>query len=165
MGETSISVSPLQWFFANNWPLRLWLGAFSLGAPLAALRDIDFSAAHAFGLRLWLALLTMSLLFAIAACLVGAVMFGPLVGPLYRLRTHLNGGPFAPGDVVVVLSRKHRGRRARVYGTWQGDTVRVEIENEHKAGFRDIFGQHELLLCDGYKRRDRGGAGHAETDA
>ena len=144
MERASVNISPLQWLFANNWPIRIWLGAFSLGAPLAALSTIDFSAAHAFGWLLWLALLAMSLLFAMSGFLIGT-MFGSVVGPLYRLRTHLNGGPFAPGDMVVVLSRKHRGRRARVYDTWQGDAVRVEIGEEAKAGFQDIFGQYELL--------------------
>jgi hypothetical protein len=143
--EAPVNVSPLQWLFANNWPIRIWLIAFSLGTPLAALSTIDFSAAHAFGWRLWLALLAMSLLFAMAGFLFGAIAASAVLPPLYWLRTHLNGGPFALGDMVVVLSRTHRGRRARVYDTWQGDTVRVEIGEEAKAGFRDIFGQHELL--------------------
>ena len=66
MGEATIHTSPLQWLFANNWPIRIWLGAFTLGAPLAALSTIDFSAAHAFGWLLWLAPLAMSLLFAMS---------------------------------------------------------------------------------------------------
>ena len=145
MEEAPIYVSPLQRLFANNWPLRLCLSAFSLGVPVAALRTIDFSAAHAFGLSLWLALLALSLLFAMAGFLSGAIVASVVLPPLHWLWTHLNGGPFAPGDRVVVLSRTHRGRHGRVYARDQGDYVRVEIDEEANAGFRDSFGQHELL--------------------
>ena len=103
MGEAPSNVSTLQSFFANNWPLRIWLSAFSLGAPLAALNTIDFSAAHAFGWLLWPALLAMSLLFAMAAFLVGAAMFGAVVGPLYGCGLTLTKGSSRP----VTLSRDH----------------------------------------------------------
>jgi hypothetical protein len=121
MSEAPFYVSPGQWFFANNWPVRVWLGGFALTAPFFALRTIDLGTALALGWRFWLNLLGQSLLWAAVGFLVGVVLCGSVLGPLYRRRTRLNGGPFGAGDMVVVLSGKYRGQTRRVYARWQGD--------------------------------------------
>lgn len=145
MEELSIRVTRTQRFFANGWALWVCLGACAIGLPGVMLQTVNLKAAFASGWHVWLPLVGASLIFAIVGFLFGAIIACLILGPLYGLRARLNGGPFAPGDRVVVLSGKHRGRRGSVYAEWQEGTVRVGLGEQEKARFQDIFGQHQLL--------------------
>ena len=48
--------------------------------------------------------------------------------------------------MVQILSGPHKGRIARIYSTWQRGTVRVELGEEEKEKFKDIFGPAQLLM-------------------
>lgn len=145
MEETPIQISLTQRFFASGWLLRIWLGAFSLSLPLAGLSELNLRAVFAAGWHAWLPLVGASLLFEVVGLLLGVILACVVLAPLYRLRTPLNGGPFAVREMVVVLGGEYRGRHGRVYALWQGETVRVELGDEERASFRDIVGQHQLL--------------------
>jgi hypothetical protein len=134
-----------QYFFASSWPLRIWFGGISLTTagwiawkcatfldPLADWRDFaKFALYTGVGMLLGFFL---------------AVFPGWFVlGPLYYDRELKNGGPFQVGDTVMILTGPHRGRIARVYSTWQGDNVRVEIGEEAARGFADIFSPLQLM--------------------
>ena len=134
-----------QYFFASNWPPRIWFGAISLTTagcvawmcasfldPLADWRDFAL-----FALYTGVGLLLGFFLAAFPGWFI--------LGPLYYDRELRNGGPFKVGDTVMILSLPHRGRVARVYSTWQGDNVRVDIGEESAKRFEDIFSPVQLL--------------------
>jgi hypothetical protein len=135
----------VQYFYAGKWPTRLWRCAFqaisivgwwhSTGLPW-------FSTGDATTLLLAIG----SLVLFVALGHFVAVLVGWFVlGPVYFDRMLKNGGPFQPGDTVLVLSKPHRGCVARVYQVWQGDAVRVELGDQAKGQLADIFQPIELL--------------------
>ena len=142
MKESAVQVSLAQRFFACSWLLSAWLGAFSLGVPLVVLSTLNLKGVLAAGWYVTLLVVGVSLLFALAGFLLGAVSFSTIMGPLLELRSRLNGGPFSVGDTVVVLGGKYRGRRGYVDGIGYG-TVSVEFGEKEKSGF-EIY-QHQLL--------------------
>src|SRR5579884_3966187 len=96
-------VSRSQKFFANNWPVRLWLIAGTGGSSLLAvwgdpIRKASFTWGHRF-------ILTSDIvLFGIIGFFIGVVIGAAILPPIYRLRVRLSGGPVQPGDVVMLLT-------------------------------------------------------------
>jgi hypothetical protein len=135
----------VQRFFADNWPIRLWLAVVPLAAPAAVCWFADplpWALAH------WLNAALFAGLLALAWC---AGWFAALVpgwfvlAPLYFSRGLSNGAPYQVGDCVRVLARRQRGRVARVYEVWgERDQVRVELGEEARARFEDVFSYHEV---------------------
>lgn len=140
MKEPPIKISLAQRFFACDWLLRIWLGVFSFGVPLVVLWTLNLKVVFAAAWYVWFLIVGVLLLFACAGFLVGAVLFSGLVAPLLHLRSHLNGGPFSVGDMVLVVGGKYRGHRGCVYSLGQGNSVVVEFD-----GARLEFGQQQLL--------------------
>lgn len=68
-----------------------------------------------------------------------------VLGPIFHSQGIHNGGPFQPGDRVLILGGPHKGQSALVYGTWQHEQVRVDLGPEAKASYKDVFAPHELL--------------------
>ncbi len=66
-------------------------------------------------------------------------------GPMLHSQGIENGGPFIPGDRVRILAGIHRGTIARVYGTGQHETVRVEPGEAEKEQYTDFFSAYELV--------------------
>ncbi len=81
---------------------------------------------------------------AVVGVLVAGILAPLLIRPIYEIAARLNGSPFVPGDVVEVLAGHYAGRVGRVYSTWQGTSVRVELGELAGAKYQDIFGQHQL---------------------
>lgn len=134
-----------QRLFASPWLMRVWYSATTLPTTAICLALSGFRLEH---LADWSELRRFVLIGAASA------LFGLLLGvfpgllvlsPLFQSRARLNGAPFCEGDMVQVLSGPHRGTKARVYGTWQGDTVRVELGASAHKHFKDIFSPVELL--------------------
>jgi hypothetical protein len=73
-----------------------------------------------------------------------------LFGPILHDQELRNGGPFSEGDRVQILAGSHTDLVSEVYQRWQGNTVRVKIDNAAKREFRDIFAGYKLLrvTCD-----------------
>ena len=81
--------------------------------------------------------------------LVGAVpALWILLGPELLEQGRLNGGPFAVGDRVMIITGPHRGTVSTVYGHWQSGTNRVQLGKEARENHADIFGDYQLLRCD-----------------
>ena len=68
-----------------------------------------------------------------------------LLGPIFHSQGIHNGGPFQPGDRVLILGGPHKEQTALVYGTWQHGQVRVDLGPEAKASYKDVFAPYELL--------------------
>lgn len=137
-----------QLFFASQWPYRIWFTAIPLALAAAVAHFCagflhPFSAVWDFVQFAWFVLLGLLLGFFLA-------LFPGwfIVGPLCYDREIKNGGPFKVGDTVQILSGSHKGRISRVYSTWQGDTLRVELSAKEKEQFKDIFSPTQLLRED-----------------
>jgi len=67
------------------------------------------------------------------------------IAPLLFERDRINGGPFKVGDTVQILAGPYKGRVGRVYSTWQGESLRVELGEKAKEDCKDIFSWGQLL--------------------
>ena len=136
---TAMKPTRAQLFFASPWPGRIWFTAIPLiVATAVAVSCAGFihplSAWWDFARFGWFVLLALLLGFFLA-------MFPGwlIIGPFSYGREVKNGGPFKVGDRVQILSRPHCGRVSRVYSTWQGNTLRVELSAREKEERKDIF--------------------------
>ena len=66
-------------------------------------------------------------------------------GPILYHQSLLNGGPFVPGDTVMIITGPHRGRISHVYGGGQHGALRVEISGEERRQYTDFFPANQLL--------------------
>lgn len=145
IGKKMKQPTRMQYFFAQEWPGRIWNMAIPLIVAIGTVRATGFS----FDLLTdWHSALWSVGIF-ILGLLLGyfvAILIGwPILGPIYYDRELKNGGPFKVGDSVQILAGPHKGRIARVYSTWQGNSVRVELGEEAKKRFEDIFQPTQLL--------------------
>jgi DNA-binding transcriptional LysR family regulator len=90
----------LHYFFAHDWPLRIWLAAFAAAFAAGAVR-----------LGLGVAIVAVV---ALMGLLIGFLFALVVLPPLYRRRARVNGAPFRKGDTIRVLRGPHRGAVARV---------------------------------------------------
>ena len=144
-GGQPVQPSRVHYFYADCWPSRLWFGAF---VPLSIVGwwnvcGLEWSTLLD-ATTLLLAIVTLVLCVALGQ-FIGVLVGFFVLGPLYYGRMLKNGGPFQPGDTVQILRRSHRGRIARVYSAWQGDSVRVDLGDPDNEEFTDVFGPVELL--------------------
>ncbi len=89
--------------------------------------------------------LLLSFLLALVAGTFLAGIFWPLLRPLYKARCAKNGAPFQVGDHVRILAGRHKDRVVKVYDTWSGDSVRVDLGENERKDFKDIFDPIQLL--------------------
>lgn len=135
----------IQVFFASGWPVRAWFVVVPTAICVLTLNAFEVTPAMllAWPGAAWAAL--TAILSWVVGFLIAVVMGGPVLGSIYIVREHMNGGPFKIGDRVLVIGGPHRGRVGLVYSPWQGDTVRVDVGEEAKEAFKDIFMGAELL--------------------
>ena len=134
-----------QRFCAGKWVWILWLSLPSLGTAAYCLNLAEFRFEY---LRDW-SMAGNYLLIALPAAVLGFVVWGlpagMLLGILLHYRSMMNGGPFKPGDTIQVIGGIYDGRITKVYGGWQGSTVRVELGEDAQREFKDIFSPYQLL--------------------
>jgi hypothetical protein len=166
--------SRIQYFFAKNWPAKIWLGAFGGVFTVGAARVVvpAIRSEH-------LGWGTISYLVVIPSALVVGVLLGfltafPVLYPLYSWRAKLNGAPFQRGDVVEILVGEHRGKRAQIYELWdERGQVRVDLgkaaKNQRHRRFppRRSHENRRLvdLVCSGSPVSIRVGASSPATSA
>jgi hypothetical protein len=134
-----------QYFFASDWPPRIWLAAGSVVAVIATLRACEPSAATCTNWLMILVYVVMIVLSSALGFFVAAVGWVFVLGPVYESRGRANGAPFKKGDVVQILAGPYKGRITTVYSTWQRDTVRVVLGPQEEETYRDVFGPASLL--------------------
>jgi len=141
----SMKPTLLQRIFATVWPIRVWCALFCLAAPLDV---FVYSEVTWEWFWRWKSLLLAVVMLAVSLPIgfyIGAFTAGFLLSPLYCLMGWWNGAPFAIGDTVQIIGGKHRGKVARVYAMWQGDSVRVRLGDTEESCFSDVFVPSQLL--------------------
>jgi hypothetical protein len=123
-----------QYFFAHDWPGKLWFAV----VPLLLAAFYHACAPTSWSWLNWL-------LGVIFGFFVALLLGWPVLGAAYYDRELKNGGPFKVGDRVQVLVGPYRGHVVRIYSLWQCDTVRVELGEKEKADYTDIFGGTKLM--------------------
>ncbi|MBE0540905.1 MAG: KOW motif-containing protein [Verrucomicrobia bacterium] len=95
----------------------------------------------------------------LALSIIPATLLGYFVGmftcwPFVRpICSRVNGAPFKAGDRVMILSGPQKGHTAEVHeitvgqGGW--NLARVELGEERRKEFRDIFEEYSLLKMNG----------------
>lgn len=95
--------------------------------------------------------LANSVLIIILYLIIGVlswILFLIIISPVLVFRGELNGGPFRKGDMVIILVGQHKNKIVRVYEKSQGNTVRVDLGEEIKLKFKDIYSPFQLLKID-----------------
>lgn len=134
-----------QRFFASKWVWILWFSFTSLGTAAYCLNVAEFQIEY---LRDWSMTGTYLLISLTAAPLglaLGIFPGGMVLGILLHFRSMMNGGPFKPGDTIQVIGGIFDGRVTKVYSGWQGNSVRVELGEDAKREFKDVFSPHQLI--------------------
>lgn len=125
--------SVAQRLFAKSWlwPITFWAGSLLAGFVVA----VQFYPAKTH--------FVLALLIG-ATSGVALTSFGLRV--IWRLRRRFNGAPFRSGDLVRILSGRHRGVVTTVYEEWpERDQVRVDLGEQAKRDVQDVFSCVELI--------------------
>lgn len=135
----------LQYLFAQSDPMKVCLTAGPILCAVYVLRAIEPS------LDMMKDFMTILLLVGVVLLSLPLGWFGAILilaflfGPIYYDQGLRNGAPFHPGDHVRILAGPHRDRIVRVYSYWQGDSVRVELGEEEKNNYSDVFSPYQLM--------------------
>jgi hypothetical protein len=148
----------VHYFYAQNWPMRIWFVLVTCGTTAASTAYCVPLLTAVGGWRSVVLLGGIVIVSLLLGFFGSLLLAWPVLGTLYYGRETKNGGPFKGGDVVRVLAHPHRGRVAHVYSLWQGDTVRVDLGEEAKREFKDIYHPWQLL------REERPAAGAGQAD-
>jgi len=133
----------MQSFYAKDWPWKLVHASIFMAVVIFAVVaswKVAFIDLKGFFLFVIIVLLSLPL-----GYFTGTLFTACFFGPLYTARGDVNGSPFAVGDMVQILSGPHKGRVVRIYSKWQGNSVRVELGEQEKETFGDVFSPHKLI--------------------
>lgn len=129
---------------ADGWPTRLLLSALLAAALWFLISAKSLQPHHLSEWRLVIGFVALSGAVLLMGLLAAIVLSALFLLPIYRHQAWLNGAPFKVGDFVRVLSGPAKGRTARIYSYWQGETFRIDLDAAAKEQFKDIFGAHQL---------------------
>lgn len=144
-----------QYFFANLWPVRVFVLVWFVGGPVTFAYLAGGVLAQGFPLSNLVNLIIV-VFFTVVALVIGLLLaliglsllagiLWPLLRPLFNARALKNGAPFQVGDHVRILAGRHKDRIVRVYDVWKEDQVRVELGQPEREKFDDIFSDIQLL--------------------
>ena len=140
-----MKITSYQYILATGWLPVCWQWIWAIAAVCMSMR---ITKASLDSMTNWdnvfpvAAVVVLSFLSGwFASIIPGWFVFGPL---LYSQGIE-NGGPFVPGDTVRIIAGKHRGTVAKVYGTGQYETVRVELGKVEREQYSDFFSAYELV--------------------
>ena len=81
---------------------------------------------------------------SLLGCLFSLITTAVILAPLYQVFLHFSGGPPTSGEWVMILAGPHRGRITRVYSSAQGNSVRLELTDQERERYKDIYQPHEV---------------------
>jgi len=126
--------------------MKLWFAAWTLGVTVCAMIAIEPS--RVVTLLEWrgrLIVCVVAIVSPILGFFLGALVGSFILPPLYELRERLNGGPFKAGDLVQILVGPYRGEITTVVSGWQGRSYRVQLDEQSKRSFQDVFSADQLF--------------------
>lgn len=129
------NVLPLGWAY-------LLVPAAAVACSFYAVGTLRFVLSDLWSAGLLLVIVLLSYLIGVG---IGTFTCFFVFGPILYHQGLLNGGPFQKGDVVQVISGPHRDRGGRIYSGWQHDTYRVDLDEESRENYSDIFADYQLL--------------------
>jgi len=135
----------VQKFFANDWPLKIWLtfGAFAaLFWAITACEPSWAILADRISLVVLVAIVIMS---PVLGLFVAAILGAFFLPPIFRLMVHLNGGPFELGDTVQVISGPYSDHISQVYAFGQGDSICIHLDEGKNKAWNDTFSPWQVL--------------------
>lgn len=131
-----------QKFFAENYPLKLWLRTGVMGGIFWAVKECEPSLEMLGSIGGVLGFLVAIPLGALIGFFVSS-FFASIAFPLrviYDIQERCNGKPFAVGDRVRILTGKHREKLVTVYEIWkERSQLRVELGLQEAEAFEDVF--------------------------
>ncbi len=147
-----------QYFFAKGCWIQIVLGPFMIGLPLLTAAVVLSTIVptleplsqmwNLLRLAFWIVIsLVLGFLLAILVC----VFLAEILQPFIRIRERKNGAPFREGDIVRILSGRHRDRVVRIYdSSWYGNGVvraamRVDLGEKEREEFKDVFEPWKLF--------------------
>jgi len=137
--------SVIQLFFAHQWPMKLWFGAWTLGVAVLAIAATEPTRATFLDWRSLLLFGVVTMISPVLGFFLGVVAGSVIIPPVYALRERLNGGPFKAGDRVQILADPHRGKITTVVSAWRGRSYRVRLGDEAEQTYQDVFGADQLI--------------------
>ena len=154
-----------QYFFATGRWIQAVFLPICIGVPLLTVAIVVRGLAptleplsEAWNLLRLLVWIVTSLVLGVLSSLVICLMVRLMLEPIVHIRERINGAPFREGDSVRILSKPHRDRVVRVYASWEGSSVRVDLGQDERDKRKDIFYPWELLRVS-----DRAEAGQRDT--
>jgi hypothetical protein len=108
----------LQYFFASNWPFYIWLGAGVVVGSVVVIRACDPSFSSLQDWRFLLSFILAVLAAPFLGFFVSVILAAFILPPVYQVIGQLNGGPYAPGDSVQILTGINRGQIVTVEKVW-----------------------------------------------
>ena len=134
-----------QRFYASAWPEFIGFNGIALIVVILCLRSTGFrpSLLLEWPTNIWFVVVT--LISALLGIFLAAIPGMLLMGPLFYHRSVVNGAPFEVGDRVQIIGGKYDGTVTHIYSTWQGNAVRVDLGEQAKTSYRDVFGPTQLL--------------------
>ena len=140
-----MKVSPIQYLFAYDIPGKLCYVAFPIIVLLVAFSTAEIGAASLADMRIWGYILVILVISIPIGLLLGGLFICFFLSPFYRAMERVNGGPFDKGDRVYAISGPQKGRVVEVYSRWQGLQVRIELGEEAKKTFKDVYRTLSLM--------------------
>lgn len=153
--EQPLEPTASQKFFASQWPDIVWFGGSAILGSVTALWLAGSGTVlvpDSFAGVVWFTIVA-SLGFATGFCLAafpGCFVYGPTIYD----RSLKNGAPFRIGDKVRIIGGKNDGLVRTVYANWQGDSVRVELDDAAAQDLSDVYHPTQLLRVSGSQNTD-----------
>jgi hypothetical protein len=135
----------MQYVFAYDILGKLCFVGFPLAALIAVFLIIAPGVVVLTDLKVMALLLAVVILAILLGVLVGALFICIFLSPFYLAVERMNGGPFKGGERVYVISGKAKGMTTKVYTGWQGLSARIELGEEEKANFKDVYSSLSLI--------------------
>jgi len=146
-----MKASRLQYFFAGNWPSKIWVFGGPWLCVIAtgiSLRPISAYFGDWFSALTFVGIVCLALILGYFVSILSGTF---VLGPLYYNRSLKNGEPFHEGDVVQILVGPYRDRVAKVYKVWDlaswagAHRVRVDLGEKEKTESRDVFSSYQIF--------------------
>ena len=137
-----MTVSPSRWKYVLAHTFGLITGASSLLFAVYVGWYCSFNFGSVVGAFWLLCALLIALPLGWLLGFLALCVCGPLI---FHFIARTNGAPFQAGDWVRILSGSHRDQIVCIYAIWEErGQVRVELDEQAKQDYTDVFSYHEI---------------------